>query len=251
MNDNNTTMKKYTAVIVEDERLPMLSLIQKLNEYHPEIEIVDTCDDAETALEKILKIKPHLLFLDIQLPNKNSLWLIEQLSASLSAMPYIIFTTAYKEPDYLLQAIKFQVIDYLLKPVSIVDLAKAITKMKEISNKNTNIPDKKYSFHTFNSTLIIHATDIVYCQADGNYCKMFTAKPAEEPVFERLGEVEDKLLSSGLFIRAGKSHLINKKNIYKLDVKKQICYLKTSGDKFYEVILSAGGFATLKAEFEK
>jgi DNA-binding LytR/AlgR family response regulator len=244
-------MKKYTAVIVEDERLPLLSLIQKLNEYHPDIEIADTYSDAETALEKILKIKPDLLFLDIQLPNKNSLWLIEELNSALKSIPYIIFTTAFTSTDYLLQAIKFQAVDYLLKPVNIVDLAKAITKMKEISNKNLNIPDKKYSFHTFNSTLIIHASEIMYCEAEGNYCKMFTDKNTEEAIFERLGEVEIKLLTSGLFVRAGKSHLINKKAIYKLDVRKQMCCLKTSGEMFYKVNLSAGGFAALKAEFEK
>ncbi|MDR1056928.1 MAG: response regulator transcription factor [Prevotellaceae bacterium] len=242
-------MKKYTAVIVEDERLPLLSLIQKLNEYHPDIEIADTCGDAETALEKILKIKPDLLFLDIQLPGKNSLWLIEQLNAALEAMPYIIFTTAYKETDYLLQAIKFQAVDYLLKPVNIVDLAKAIIKMKKISNENINIPERKYSFHTFNSTLVIYASEIVYCEAEGNYCKMFTSKHNEEAIFERLGEVEAKLLPSGLFVRAGKSHLINKKAIYKLNTRKQTCFLKTSVDMFYEVNLSAGGFAALKAEF--
>ncbi|MDR1348138.1 MAG: response regulator transcription factor [Prevotellaceae bacterium] len=245
-------MKKYTAIIVEDERLPLLSLIQKLNEYHPDIEIADTCDDAETSLEKILKIKPDLLFLDIQLPNKNSLWLIAQLSAALKSMPYIIFTTAFKSADYLLQAIKFQAIDYLLKPVNIVDLAKAITKMKELANnRNITDPNTKYSFHTYNSTLIISASEIVYCEADGNYCKMFTDKYTEEAIFERLNNIEAKLLSTKLFIRAGKKHLVNKKSIYRLNLRRQSCHLKTSINNFYEVKLSAGGFAALKIEFEK
>ena len=243
-------MKKYTVVIVEDERLPLLSLIQKLNEYHPEIEIAETCGDAETALETILKIKPDVLFLDIQLPNKNSLWLIDELQAAITEMPYIIFTTAFKKTDYLLQAIKYQAVDYILKPVSIIDLAKALTKMKEKSDKKNKISERKYSFPTFNSMLIIAATEIAYCEADGNYCKMFMMQYSEEAIFERLGEVEAKLLESGLFVRAGKSHLINKKCIYKIDAKKQICYLKTSTDSFYEVNLSSGGIATLKNEIK-
>ena len=243
-------MKNYTTIIVEDERLPMLSLIQKLNEYHPEIKVAATFDDAETALETILKVKPDLLFLDIQLPGKNSLWLLEELSSALTTMPYIIFTTAYKETDYLLKAIKFQVVDYLLKPVSILDLAKAITKMKEKSN-NKAILEHKYSFQTFNSILLVSESEIVYCEADGNYCKMFTIRNTEEAIFERLGEVETKLLPTKLFIRAGKSHLINKKHIYKIDARKQICFLKTSNDTCYEVNLSAGGFATVKAAMER
>ncbi|MDR1553850.1 MAG: response regulator transcription factor [Prevotellaceae bacterium] len=244
-------MKKYTAVIVEDERLPLLSLIQKLNEYHPDIEIADTCGDADTALEKILKIKPKLLFLDIQLPGKNSLWLVEQLNLALNIMPYIIFTTAFNKTNYLLRAIKYQAVDYLLKPVNIVELAKAITKMKEISDKNINIPERKYSFHTFNSTLVIYASEIAYCEAEGNYCKMFTSKHGEEAIFERLGEVEAKLLPSGLFVRAGRGHLINKKAIYKLDIRKQICYLKTDVGMLYEINMSSSGFAALKDELDK
>jgi DNA-binding LytR/AlgR family response regulator len=242
--------KKYTAIIVEDERLPMLSLVQKLNEYHPEIEIIATCEDAESAPEIILKLKPQVLFLDIQLSGNDSLWLLEQLQTTMSILPYIIFTTAYNNPDYLLKAIKFQAVDYLLKPVNIVDLAKAITRMKEKSKKNIEKTEKKYTFRTFNSTLVISENDIVYFEADGNYCTLFTTQYRKEPVFERLGEVAAKLSSSKLFIRAGKSHLINRNYIYKIDAKKQICYLKSGSSTLYEVAVSAGGIDILEMEIE-
>jgi DNA-binding LytR/AlgR family response regulator len=248
MNDN-IIPKKYTAVIVEDERLPMLSLIQKLNEYHPEIEIVGTCDDTGSAMKMTLKTKPDILFLDIQLSDSDSLWMLEQLQASMEQLPYIIFTTAYSNPDYMLTAIRFQAIDYLLKPVSIIDLAKAITRMKEKACKRDETVERTYSFRIFNSTLIVTATDIVYFKAEGNYCKLFTAKYTEEPVFERLGDAEARLSSSGLFVRAGKSHLINKKYIYKIDAKKQICCLKTLTDSFYKISVSAGGIEILKKLF--
>jgi len=245
-------MKRYTTVIVEDEELPLLSLIQKLKEYHPEIEIAGTCGNAETALETVLKVKPDILFLDIQLSGaEDSLWLLEQLEISIKKMPYIIFTTAYNNPEYLLKAIKFQTVDYLLKPVGIVNLAKAIIRMKEKAEQNTGISGKKYSFHTFNSTLLVAAVDIVYCAADGNYCKMFIVQNTEEAIFERLGEVEEKLASTELFVRAGKSHLINKQYIYKIDAKKQICYLKSLADSLYRVEISAGGIAVLKNEFKE
>ena len=59
-------MGNYRAVIVEDERLPRLSLLQKLNMYHPDIEVVDCYDSYETALPGILRHRPDILFLDIQ-----------------------------------------------------------------------------------------------------------------------------------------------------------------------------------------
>jgi two-component system LytT family response regulator len=241
-------MRTYRAIIVEDEQLPMLSLIQKLNEYHPDIEVAGTCGDTVSAMEMILKIKPDVLFIDIRLSDNDSLSLLEQLQTSMEKLPYIIFTTAYNDSGYMFKAIRFQAVDYLLKPVNIVDLAKAITRMKEKANKNSDekIAGQTYSFRTFNSTTILTAEDIVYIEADGNYCNLFTAQHTEEPVFERLGEVEARLLPSGMFVRAGKSHLINKKHIYKIDTKKHICILKSLTDKFYEVNVSANGIAALQ-----
>jgi DNA-binding LytR/AlgR family response regulator len=235
--------KKYTTIIVEDEQLPMLSLMQKLNEYHPEIEVAGTCSDASSAMEMILKHKPDMLFLDIQLPGHDSLWLLEQLQPAMKELPHIIFTTAYNTPDYLLKAIKFQAVDYLLKPVGIIELAAAIARMKEKSGKKA---EKKYAFHTFNATIIAIAMDIVYLKADGNYCTLFTAKYTEEPIFERLGEVEEKLAPSGLFIRAGKSYLINKEFIYKIDAQKNTCYLLSHTNSLYKVELSENGVGALK-----
>jgi DNA-binding LytR/AlgR family response regulator len=243
-------IKKYRAVIVEDERLPMLSLIQKINEYHPDIEVVGTCDSAASATETILKLKSDVLFLDIQLLDRNSLWLLEQLQMGMAELPHVIFTTAYNHPDYMISAIRFQAVDYLLKPVNIVDLARAVTRMKEKTSRGAESAERSYSFHTFNSTLIATAMDIVYCEADGNYCKLFTAKNTEESVFERLGDVETKLLPSALFVRAGKSHLVNKKYIYKIDAKKQICYLKSLTGTFYQMPVSAKGIEILLSAIE-
>jgi two-component system LytT family response regulator len=139
----------------------------------------------------------------------------------MEQLPYIIFTTAYSDPGYMLKAIRFQAIDYLLKPVSIIDLAKAVTRMKEKAGKRADPAERTYSFRAFNSTFITTAADIVCFKAEGNYCRLFTSKYTEEPIFERMGEAETRLSPSGLFVRVGKSHLINKTYIYKIDAKKQ------------------------------
>ena len=66
-------MKTFRAIIVEDERLPRLSLLQKLETYHPDIEVVDCCETYEAALTAILRHRPDILFLDIQLQGHTTL----------------------------------------------------------------------------------------------------------------------------------------------------------------------------------
>ena len=239
------------AIVVEDELFPRLSLIQKLTEYHPDIEVVAQCEDADTALKDILAYRPDVVFLDIQLKEKNSMWLLEQLKDA-TELPYIIFTTAYDTPEYLLKAIKFAAVDYLLKPVDLIELSGAIKKLKnrikeqKIQIKNTpDFPDTVFSFHTYNSTLVLKASDILYVIADGNYCNMFLTTGNEETIFERLGEIEQKLKGTTV-IRAGKSHLVNKSYVYKLEYKKRICVLQTHQGIQHKLGLSASGISDLQ-----
>ncbi len=241
------------AIVVEDELFPRLTLIQKLAEYHPDVEVVAQCEDVDVAMKAILQYRPDLLFLDIQLKARDSMWLLEQLKDAIT-LPYIIFTTAYDTPEYLLKAIKFAAVDYLLKPIDILDLSAAIKKVRDrmtnhhglASQPESLVADttKTYSFHTFNSTLVLKATDILYVAADGNYSNMFLTTGKEELVFERLGEIGQKLTGTSI-IRAGKSHLVNKSYVYKLEHKKRICILQTPQGNQYQLGLSASGISDL------
>lgn len=219
-------MPKITYILVEDEELPRLSLKAKLATYHPEMEILDACEEAESALESILRHKPQILFLDIQLPGKDSLWLLEQLQQTGMKLPQLIFTTAFTDSRYLLKAIKFSAVDYLNKPVGIVELAQAVEKAKkrireELSQEQQAV-EKKYTFSTFNSILVVGCDEIVFFRADGNYARLILLHGKSELVFERLGEIEEKL-DKGLFFRAGRSLILNRKYIHKINVKDSSC----------------------------
>ncbi len=235
------------AIVVEDELFPRLSLVQKLAEYHPDVEVITQCEDADSAMKAILLHRPDVLFLDIQLKEKDAMWLLEQLKDA-TTLPYIIFTTAYDTPEYLLKAIKYAAVDYLLKPIDLIDLSQAIKKIRDKMNEQHNhlpVTDHKtYSFHTLHSTLVLKAADILYVTADGNYCNMLLTTGKEEIVFERLGEIEQKLAGTPI-IRAGKSHLVNKSYVYKLEHKKRICVLQTSSGSQYKLNLSASGIDDL------
>lgn len=241
-------MPKITCIIVEDEVLPRLSLKAKLESYHPEIEILDMCEEAESALESILRHKPQILFLDIQLPGKDSLWLLEQLQQTGIKLPQLIFTTAFTDSSYLLKAIKFSAIDYLNKPVSIVELAQAVEKAKKRIQEETPInlpsPKNRHSFRTFNSHLIVSDEEIIYIEDDGNYCQVQLLHEKKELIFERIGDVEKKV-DSDMFVRLGRSLLINKNYIRKLNLKNNTCTLMAS-DVSYTLSVSKKSCEILK-----
>ena len=118
-------MIRLRTIVVEDERLPRLTLLQKLAMMADEVEVVAECDNYDTALTAIMEKHPDLLLLDIQLQGRNSISLVHELQQQMP-LPAIIFTTAYDDRNYLMNAIKFQAVDYLLKPVSPEELSAAI-----------------------------------------------------------------------------------------------------------------------------
>ena len=89
-------MKKLKTIVVEDERLPRLSLLAKLEDYRHTLEVVDACDNYDSARESILLHRPDLLILDIQLQGRDSIQLLEELRQTIR-LPYTIFTTAYSD----------------------------------------------------------------------------------------------------------------------------------------------------------
>lgn len=123
-------MEKLKTIVVEDERLPRLALLAKLEDWRSVLEVIDVCDSYDSARDSILRHRPDLLFLDIQLHGQDSLKLLEELKRSIP-LPQVIFTTAYSDRNYLLGAIKVSATDYLLKPVGKDELAHAIAKAVE------------------------------------------------------------------------------------------------------------------------
>ncbi len=240
--------KPIRAIVVEDERLPRLSLLQKLEDFKEQIEVVDSCDNYSSALNSILRHKPKLLFLDIQLQGRNAMNLIEELKSSIN-MPYVIFTTAYEEREYLMKAIKIQAVDYLIKPIDRGELALAIEKVVQLSVIEQNSFERnggtigKLLFRTANGQAFIHIDDIIYAYADGNYSVIVT-KHDHVMVLENLVSLERKL-DNHQYIRADRKHIINLRHVYKINVKTNTCIIQTDDGFNKELHLSKNGIETL------
>lgn len=212
------------VIIIEDEYSPRRMLREKLEQTFAGIEIVTECENAEDALIEILRLRPDLIFLDIQMPGKNGLWLADELmrmKATTFTPPEVIFTTGYTYSEYLLKAFELAAIDYLVKPVSIESLAKAIARYREHTGTGLQsladaVRDEKLlKFKSYNGLFLFRPEDIAYVEADRDYACMFLSNGTKEDVFERLGEIEKKLPST-TFLRIGKSIVANRNYIRKV-----------------------------------
>jgi two-component system LytT family response regulator len=210
------------ALIIEDDSFSSEQLKDLLVKYHKNIELLQVCLTAKGAEKAILKHKPHLVFLDIELPDMNGFELLKKLP---EVSFEIIFTTAFDH--YALQAIRFSALDYLLKPIDkeqlnqTIDKAAARINEKRFSAQLQRLfsqveergkPLENLGVPTLEGLLFIRIADIVHCESYDKYTRIYCGDKKMILSSRTLGEFEDLLTSSG-FIRVHKSHLINKSHI--------------------------------------
>ncbi len=204
------------AVVVEDEINARKVLIFLLKELFPEIDIVGEAATITKAKKLIKNKKPDLVFLDVQLEDGTGIELLKQFK---KIDFQIIFTTAYAE--FAIKAIKFNALDYLLKPIDPDELKTAVLKaidrnekLKEISTLKKNQEDlehKTISINTSEQTFLLPVNEIIRLEADGSYTKIITTE--DKIVTSKNLKFYEAKLPDNIFIRTHQSHLINKKFI--------------------------------------
>src|SRR4051812_17736810 len=206
------------SILVDDEVHCLDTLSILLKEYCPEVQVLQRCSSAKTALEAIEKLKPSLVFLDIEMPAMNGFELLEQFDE----IPFaVIFTTSYDQ--YAIKAIRFSALDYLLKPIDPKELIVAVHKVQtqkqlpaaeqfqmllsHVQNKETGF--KKIAVPTSEGFELIPADQILRCEADDNYTHLFLKNKNKIVACRTLKEVEEQLADFSYFIRVHHSHLVN------------------------------------------
>lgn len=208
-------MSAITTLIVDDEKLAREGLKALLKEF-TEIEIVGEASNADEGLELIDKLKPQLMFLDIEMPEKTGFDLLEELIET----PCVIFTTAYNE--FAIKAFEVNALDYLLKPVQSQRLREAITKVKK---QLTDISQEKERFKLSENDQVfirdgdkcwfVKLTDIRMIESAGNYAKIFF--DTYQPLIHKTLNALDERLSTGMFFRANRQQIINLRYIEKIE----------------------------------
>lgn len=207
------------AVIIDDEKSAVISIELALREYCPTVEVVGKSYNAKDGILEIETKKPDLVFLDIQMPHTSGIELLEQLEQRNFE---VIFVTAFNE--FAVKAFKLNAIDYLLKPISIPELIKAVNKVSLSKSNQLSSDDKlnklkatlsgKVGLPFSSGTEFVKITDIIRIEADGSYCKVITIDGKSRLISRNLKEMHTSLEDES-FYRTHKSHLINLEHIIK------------------------------------
>jgi two-component system, LytTR family, response regulator len=205
------------SIIVDDEFKSRESLKALVEKFCKDIQVSAVCQNSDEAIRAINALKPDVLFLDIQLQRETGFDILQKLDKIDFE---IIFTTAFSE--FAVKAFKFSAVDYLLKPVDIEDLRKAIEKARKrvlgnISERMTQLAQTMKGNTFKHSRLAVPSSDglvfvsvdgILYCEASGNYTNIHMADGRKFVVSRTLKEYEE-MLEDLDFFRIHNSYLIN------------------------------------------
>ena len=126
---SSSGLAMLNAILIDDELLSLESLEIEITQNCPDVAIIDRCKGAKAGISSIEKLKPDLIFLDIDMPVMNGFELLEEVKH----IPFdVIFTTAYDE--YAVRAIKVSAMDYLMKPIDADELVEAVQRVMEKRN---------------------------------------------------------------------------------------------------------------------
>jgi DNA-binding LytR/AlgR family response regulator len=195
-----------SCIIIEDEKLAQDVIISHL-EKSGRFTLLGTYRTAPEARAALEKMEVDLIFLDIQLPGMTGLNFLR----SLSNPPLVVFTTAY--PEYALESYEFNVIDYLLKPVSYERFSKTIDKIidgnifKSAGSQKKHL-QRDYIFIRSDSKFFrVSYTDIIYIEGMKDYLKIHTREHVIV-THQTMGEMEN-VLGTAQFLRIHKSYIVS------------------------------------------
>jgi two-component system LytT family response regulator len=198
------------ALLVDDERLARSGL-RRLLKSHDDIIVVGEAANADEAIGQIRRLHPDVVFLDVEMPGRTGLQLLEDLEE----LPAVIFTTAYQE--YAVRAFEFCALDYLVKPIAADRLDAALDKVRKIVGpKEAGTAHQQRVFvREGERCWIVPIEDIRALESEGNYTRVYFS--GNRPlIYKSLNALEARL-DPAIFFRASRSHIVNLRDIQLLD----------------------------------
>ncbi len=218
-------MRKIKVFVVEDEINAREVLIEMLNLIDKNLELIGFADNVADAVWQINDLNPEILFLDIHIKNGNGFDVLNNLEDFRGK---VIFTTAHA--DYAIKAFQYSALDYILKPISPLQLKHVVEKAKtelnkefayrqmllKLSNSDLEVvSNPKIVIKTLKKQYVIPVSEIIRCESEGAYTK-FHLKDTEILTSKNL-KFYNGILEKYQFLRTHQSHLVNKKYVKSLD----------------------------------
>jgi len=205
------------ALLVDDEPKNSEILSEILRRYCPSVSVAGICTDIIEAEKMLSAVQPQLIFLDVQMPGGSGFDLLDKIRHHRIE---VIFVTAHN--DFLLQAIRYSALDYILKPIAIPEIIDAVSRAAErlagkqmmqqlellLSNMQKSAPDQKIAIPHMEGYLFVQLSDIMRMEARGAYTEIFGNNGKSWLVSKNIGEYE-QILPDTIFIRVHHAHLVN------------------------------------------
>jgi len=196
---------KIKTILVDDEPLAVAELQDMLKSYD-DIDVIAVSHEAAEATEKIQRLKPQLVFLDINMPGKSGFDLLNDLDEA----PEVIFVTAYDQ--FAIKAFDVNALDYILKPVNPDRLAEAITKIgkkfAQVSASSEKLTiNKRIFIKDGEQCFFVPLSEVYFIESVGNYARVYYQD--KKPLLHKsLNYLEDKLPEE-FFFRASRQQMFN------------------------------------------
>lgn len=218
---------KIKALIVDDEPLArdrLRSLLARESDIH----VLDECADGDEAVDKILGLKPDLVFLDVQMPKRDGFGVLKALQGG--RLPVVVFTTAFDQ--HALAAFDAHAVDYVLKPFKTARFQDALQRAREslagrgsqealnrvlklMEERQASAPQlTRIPVKSEDRTIFVKVEDIDWIEADGNYATLHAGKN-KHLVRETMTFLEANLPTGG-FLRVSRSAIVNLERIREL-----------------------------------
>jgi two-component system LytT family response regulator len=239
------------AVIVEDESSSREILRNYLAKYCKNVNVLGEAASVRDGIELIAKTKPDLVFLDVEMPFGNAFDLLDQLPDRSFET---VFVTAYN--SYALEALNNHAAYYLMKPINIDELIKAVSYVAEIKEKENTLEDQvlkskmtkaegKITLPQQDGFQVLNVSDILYCKADDNYTEIYLEN--KKLLVSKTLKYFEEALADYTFARIHKSYLVNVNEVIKYRKGKGGSVIVSNGK---ELLVSASKKRQLLSYFE-
>lgn len=219
-------------IIIDDEYLGAEVLLTLISEHCPQMKYLGKASDVQEGIDLILKTKPEVVFLDIEMPGGSGFDLLTRIERIDFR---VVFITSYDQ--YAIKAIKFNAFDYLLKPVIVEELVNCVTKLKNTVDYPSAKPDmfsdhQKLYINQKTKLEYVNFTDIIYLEGDGNYTYIHATSGKESYTSKTLKEYGDLLCLPGSgFLRIHKRYIINMSFVESLMKDGQVYVILKNGKR--------------------
>lgn len=230
------------AVIIDDQQNCIDDLSLLLKTHCPDVSVIASALSGKEGISTLKKHKPQVVFLDVEMQDMTGFEMLQQLSETNF---HVVLTTAFDK--YAIQAIRFNALDYLLKPVRKIELVEAVTRaantptaltLQQIKNlketsQNIQVPQNKIALTTSEGLEYVKLEEIIYCLAEESYTNVYLTNKTQLLVSKSIGKLDEVIDGNG-FYRTHNSSLINLSHVKK--------FVRTDGGY---VVMSNGDTVTV------